>query len=123
MQDFNALLAETVTGRDINGLKTRTFQKVTNMLYSPNHWVGEHGNKHLFVILEGAKINEPLRPFFNEYLKKELNEHRKVFEVLANGSNLMVQPTDDQMTGVGLSLTQSGHMTFKADGKLVTVEF
>jgi len=90
---------------DVWGVKTETFVKVETMMLSPNYWDGNAvGNKHLFLMLEGCKNPEPTRGIYNEYLLPELNEHRKVFEVL--GAQTMCHPTDDQLSGVGFSSTR-----------------
>lgn len=102
--NFKSGLSEKVSQREVNGVLTNRFQDVKMVMFSPNHWDGEVGNKHLCFILDKARIDTPLRPFFNEYLHPSLNEHRKVFEIL--GNKLMVQPSDDQLTGIGFSLTQ-----------------
>lgn len=105
---------------EVNGLLTNRFQKVKAVMFSPNHWEEKvMGNKHLFFILEGAQLTEPLRPFFNEYLHPRLSEHRKVFEIL--GGKLMVQPADSQMTGVGFSLTQRNQLIVKVDNDVLKV--
>lgn len=102
--DFKTALSESTSQKEVNEVLTNRFQQVNMITYSPNHWTNAIGNKHLFFIIDKAKVDTPLRPFFNEYLKPELNEHRKVFEIL--GSKLMVTPEDNQLTGVGFSLTQ-----------------
>lgn len=85
------------------GLKTGQFHKVTHMFLSPNHWGGEYGigNKHTLFMLENCISDEKPRPFFNEFLKEELNEHRKVFEILAG--KIQIAEDDQQLSGVGFS--------------------
>lgn len=118
--DLTTELSSSQTGREIASLMTNKLQKVNMITFSPNHWTDEKGNKHLFVILDGAKIEEPLRPFFNEYLSSDLMEHRKVLELL--GNKLMIEPSADELSGVGISLTQAGSsLTFKVDNKFVKV--
>jgi len=120
---FKSALIESSTGRQSMtpyGISTGAFHKVNMALFSPNHWNGEEkGNKHLFFILEGARINDPLRGFFNEYLSPSLTEHRKVFELL--GGKLTLPPSLDQLTGVGFSLTQDTTFTVRLDGKIFRV--
>ena len=87
------------------GYQTEQFIKVNTVMYSPNHWDGQAvGNKHWFFVLDGCRNDEPTRGIYNEYLKGELDKHRKVFEVL--GSKTMCQPTDDQLSGLGFSSTR-----------------
>lgn len=120
IKNLKTKLATSQIGREVAGLSTNNLQKVNMITFSPNHWGEAQGNKHLFVILDGAKIDEPLRPFFNEYLRSELMDHRKVMEVL--GNKLMIEPTEQQVSGVGISLTQVGSsLTFKVDNKFVKV--
>lgn len=105
-------LQSTVSSKSIWGLNTQTYAKVSMIMKSPNHWDGqESGNKHIFFILEGCKNPDPGRGFYNEFLRNDLNEHRKVFEVLA--SKLKAEPTDDQLSGVGFSSTQRNEILCK----------
>ena len=113
ISNFRSTLPESHSQREINGVHTNRFQPVTMMMYSPNHWTDKIGNQHLFFILEGAKIDIPLRPFFNEYLSPSLQEHRKVFEIL--GSKLMVKPAEVQLSGVGFSLTQRNQVVVRVN--------
>lgn len=117
--NFKSLLNENAQQREVQGLLTNTFQRVKAMLFSPNHWDREIGNKHLFFILEGAKVETPLRPFFNEYLQSALQEHRKVLEIL--GGKLMVEPSETQMSGVGFSLTQHTELLVRVNGNVLKV--
>ena len=87
------------------GIQTEQFIKVNTVMYSPNHWDGQAvGNKHWFFVLDGCRNNEPTRGIYNEYLKGELDKHRKVFEVL--GSKTMCPPTEEQLSGLGFSSTR-----------------
>ena len=115
--------AQNTASREVNGLSTNTFHKVRMVVPSPNYWGrNEIGNEHLFFILEGARIDTSLRPFSNEFLNKELREHRKVFEALSN--KLMVEPSDVQVTGVGLSLTQNHTIVVRVNNsRVVKVQF
>jgi hypothetical protein len=88
---------------------------VDTILNSPNHWDGEEtGNKHWFFILNGCKNPDNVRGFYNEFLNEELNPHRKVFEVLA--SKMKVEPSNDQLSGVGFSSTVRNSVLCKVSG-------
>lgn len=93
------------TEEDVWGIKTSRFIPVNSIMYSPNHWNTKVGNKHLFLMLDECKPEEDIRGIYNEYLNPTLNEHRKVFELL--GSKSKVAPTDNQLAGLGFSLTTS----------------
>lgn len=111
----NQVITElTVKNKDITGqgiaqskwgLSTENFVKVNTVLHSPNHWDGEQtGNKHWFFILEGCHNDEPARGIYNEFLRPELEAHRKVFEVLGNKTKCV--PSAEQLSGLGFSSTQ-----------------
>jgi len=101
--------------KEIWGVHTGTFQKVSMIMNSPNHWDGEGvGNKHLFFMLEGCVNPESARGFFNEFLKQDLMEQKRVFEAL--GSKMMAESTPDQLSGLGFSSTQRNSVLCKVEG-------
>lgn len=104
-------------------IDTMKFQKVSCIMFSPNHWEGnEVGNKHLFFMIEGCKNPDPVRGFFNEYLRSDLERnHRKVFEALA--SKAKTEYSDDQLSGLGFSLTQSNDVIVKVNNKSFKIKF
>lgn len=102
--------------KQIWNLETKQFHKVNMIMNSPNHWDGEEtGNKHLFFILDDCKNPESVRGFYNEYLRQDLNKHRKVFEVLA--SQLKAEYSEEQLSGVGISSTLDKEVLLKVTGK------
>lgn len=87
------------------GISTETLVKVRTVMLSPNHWDGNAvGNKHWIFVLEGCKNPEPARGVYNEFLRPELEQHRKVFEVL--GAKTKCPVVDEQLSGVGFSSTK-----------------
>lgn len=89
---------------EVWGLATNKYVPVKMLMRSPNHWDGQAtGNQHLFFILDGCKNDQPVRGLYNEFLKSELDKHRKVFEIL--GDKTKCQPADDQLSGLGFSST------------------
>lgn len=95
-------------------ISTGAYHQVSAMMFSPNHWKTKVGNKHLFMFLKDCIADKPVRGFYNEFLKPELREHRKVFEVI--GSKSHVEPTKDQLSGLGFSLTKSDEFTARVTG-------
>lgn len=108
-------IGHTKQSKEVWGVSTETFQKVSLVLNSPNFWDGQtKGNKHYFFMLEGCINPDDTRGFYNEYLRDELHEHRKVFEVL--GSKLKAEHSADQLSGLGFSSTQRNELVVKVTG-------
>lgn len=106
------------------GVSTGTWTRVSNVMLSPNHWGSPNGNRHFMFMLKGCVSDEQPRAIFNEFLRPELNVHRKVFEVL--GSKLKVPHSDDQLSGLGFSDTQRNSMIVRVTGqrqRLVRINF
>ncbi len=109
------LLPESMETKTIWDVSTNNFHKVKMIMNSPNHWDGNRtGNKHYFFMLENCLNPESARGFFNEFLKEDLREHRKVFEVL--GSKMKVEKSDNQLSGLGFSSTQKNSVLCKVTG-------
>ena len=104
-------------------IDTMKFQKVSCIMLSPNHWEGnEVGNKHYFFMLDGCKNPDPVRGFFNEYLRADLEkDHRRVFEALA--SKAKTEYSDNQLSGLGFSSTQRNELVVKVDNKVFKIKF
>lgn len=114
-----SLNAKGAVSKEINGITTNKFQPVSMIMNSPNYWGTNKGNRHVFFILENAKYELPLRGFFNEFLKPELSQHRKVFEVL--GNKLNVPASENQLTGIGFSDTQRNELICKVTSNIERV--
>lgn len=92
------------------GIQTETLVPVTVLMNSPNYWDGQEvGNKHWFFMLKGCKNPDAVRGIYNEFLRADLDKHRKVFEVL--GSKTKCPPTDAQISGVGFSSSRGDAVT------------
>lgn len=98
------------------GVQTQQFHKVSAIMNSPNYWDGETGvgNNHLFFMLEGCKNDGTARGFFNEFLKSELDPHRKVLEMV--GSKMKVADSTDQLSGLGFSSTKKETLICRVKG-------
>lgn len=104
------------------GVKTETFVPVQTIMFSPNYW-GENkiGNKHWIFALEGCKTAAPARGIYNEFLRGDLNKHRKVFELLGNKTQCPV--TDDQISGIGFSSTKGESALFEVSKEGKTLRY
>lgn len=109
-------LTEGTTSQEKWGIKTETLVPVTALMYSPNHWSGNAvGAKHLIFALQGCGNPNPTRGIYNEYLRSDLDKHRKVFEVL--GSKSKCPPTADQIAGVGFTAARGDSVSVVVDGR------
>ena len=106
--------------KELYGLQTNEFHKVTLVCLSPNHWdVNNVGNKHYFFMLDGCKCPTSIRSFHNENLLPELTQHRKVLEVL--GATNMINPTDKQLSGLGFNATIRDELIVRLQGSFKRV--
>lgn len=102
--------------KDVWGIKTLQFTPVSVVCYSPNYWDEQKGigHQHLFFMLKDCINPEEPNGYYNEFLKPELEQHRKVFEAL--GAKAHVKDVDDQLSGVGFSLTKRNDLIIKVKG-------
>ena len=108
-------LPSTQTSKEVWGIPTQTFHKVNVAMLSPNHWDDRAvGNKHYFFMLEGCLNDGKARGFFNEFLTADLDQHRKVFEVV--GSKMKTDESVNQLSGIGFSSTQRNHVLSRVKG-------
>lgn len=108
---FDTDVKAKVVQREKYGLKTQQFHKVNSIMLSPNHWNEAIGGKHFLFMLENCVADESVRPFFPEYLVRELYEDRKTFEML--GDVLKIEPNPNQLSGLGFSDTQRNNITVR----------
>lgn len=115
-------IKEQGVSEDIWGIKTETFVSVETLLNSPNHWDDNKiGNKHWFFILKDCATDEPMRGIYNEFLKGELEKHRKVFEVLGDKTKCDIVP--DHLAGIGFSETKGDSVIVRVSGKKLNKTF
>lgn len=101
--------------RTIWNLPSQSFHKVSVAMLSPNHWDERTvGNKHYFFMLEGCINDGKARGFYNEFLTSELDQHRKVFEIV--GSKMKAEDSPNQMSGLGFSSTQRNSVLCRVKG-------
>lgn len=109
-------LPSTSASRTLWNVATQNFHRVSMIMLSPNHWNGDGvGNKHYFFMIDGCKNDDTARGFYNEFLRSDLDKHRKVFEIV--GSKVRTDETDEQLSGLGFSSTQRNSVVVRVNGK------
>jgi hypothetical protein len=100
------------------GVETEKFLKVNAVMLSPNYWDNNQtGNKHWFFMIDKCRNPEPTRGLYNEFLKPELEAHRKVFEVL--GDKMKCPVAEDQISGLGFSSTKRDNLLARVKGPTI----
>jgi hypothetical protein len=108
-------LPSSSASRKLWGLDTQGFQRVNLLLRSPNYWSGQGvGNKHYFFMLDGCANDGQARGFYNEFLRTDLDKHRKVLEIV--GSKMKTEQSENQLSGLGFSETKRNEVTVRVRG-------
>ena len=121
--EFIESLPSVSSSRDLWGLKTNQFHPVSSCMFSPNYWDNQQGvgHKHYLFMLAGCINQDRPNGFFNEYLREEFMEYKKVFAAL--GNKMKVAHSDTQLSGIGFSSTKRNSVICKVDNKIIKIIF
>ena len=98
------------TSQEKWGINTEQFVKVDTLMNSPNYWDNNAtGNKHYIFALKGCKQPGKTRGIYNEFLRSDLEQHRKAFELVGNLTQC--EASEDQISGLGFSSTRDDNVT------------
>lgn len=119
---LNEKLKSNKSSQEFWGVPTMKFNPVSTVLTSPNHWDDNNiGNKHYFFMIPDCVNDSDTRGFYNEFLKPELLQHKRVFEAL--GSKMRVPFDKHQLSGLGFSSTMKNSIVLKINSKPIKINF
>lgn len=120
-------LPETSSSKNIWGISTGEFHKVSLACLSPNYWGDNNfGNKHYFFMLQGCAATESVKGFHAEFLNSELSEMptRKFVDIFGNFHQ--IEPNSKHLAGLGFNSTVRDELILRVSGshkRLIRVTF
>lgn len=89
------------------GIELKNNTEAELFIASPNYFDEQDGigHRHLFFFLKDCVNTEEPNGFYLEFLDNDLMKHKRVFEAL--GAKCHVEDTDDQLSGIGFSMTKN----------------
>lgn len=116
-------LPSTTSGKTVWSLATNQFHPVSVFMFSPNYWDGQQGigNRHYFFMLPECKNEDQPNGFYNEFLREDFMKHKHVFEAL--GGKMKVEPSNEQLSGLGFSSTKRDSLVAKVDDRIIKIVF
>jgi hypothetical protein len=113
-------LPATQTSKQVWGVSTQVFSKTNVVMFSPNYWDSHGvGNRHYFFMLDQCKNEGQARGFYNEFLLPDLDQHRKVLEMV--GSRMKTEESERQLSGLGFSSTKRDSLVVRVGGSFERV--
>jgi len=112
---MNSCLSHNASSKQVWGLNTQHFHRVSLVTFSPNFWNEQKGigHRHVFFMLAGANNDETPNGFYNEFVRQEFMPHKRVFAAL--GSRMKVSDDVEQLSGVGFSTTRRASVIVRID--------